>query len=155
MIQRIQSIYLLLGGLCLLAVVFFPVLQFEHLSDQYELSMCSFSNGEEQAAIPGLYWAWLVVAWIAGLIMIANIFGYKNRKGQMAKGRILYVLILIVLALAGWMSVSASDALPQAEWVTVYHIAFYLPAAALAFNWLANRSIRNDEDLVKSLDRLR
>lgn len=36
-----------------------------------------------------------------------------------------------------------------------YRTGFYLPFVSFAFAWLANRAIRNDEELVKSLDRLR
>jgi hypothetical protein len=36
-----------------------------------------------------------------------------------------------------------------------YGLGMYLPVIALAFTFLANRGIKKDEDLVKSVDRLR
>lgn len=155
MLQRIQSVYLLLASLSLLAVVLFPLFAFDGESSSYILKMCLFSNGEESLAIPTLYWVWLSLAWLTGLMLLISIFGFKNRKGQMQKGRIAYVLILAVLVCAYFTGGAAEDLLPEGTWKSVYGISFYLPAAALAFNFLANRAIKGDEDLVKSLDRLR
>ncbi|MFT5185216.1 MAG: hypothetical protein ACI84C_002354 [Flavobacteriales bacterium] len=155
MLQRIQSIYLLLASLLLLAVVLFPLFAFDGASTSFILKMCSFSNGEESLSIPTLYWVWLSLAWLTGLMLLTSLFGFKNRKGQMKRGRLAYVLILAVLVCGYFTGGAAEDMLPEGTWTNVYGIAFYLPAAALAFNFLANRSIKGDEDLVKSLDRLR
>ncbi len=155
MLQRIQSIYLLLASLCLLAVVLFPLYDFNSDAGSFTLKMCSFSNGETALAIPVLYWVWLSIAWLAGLMLLASIFGYKNRGGQLKRGRLAYVLILAVLVCAFFVGGAAKELLPEGTWQSVYGVAFYLPAASLAFNFLANRAIKGDEDLVKSLDRLR
>ena len=37
----------------------------------------------------------------------------------------------------------------------VYHLSFYLLISSIPFLFLANRSVKKDDDLVKSLDRLR
>jgi hypothetical protein len=37
----------------------------------------------------------------------------------------------------------------------VYWIGFYMPVAAIAFQFMANRGIKRDEALVKSVQRLR
>tara|TARA_B100000886_G_scaffold335217_1_gene291949 strand:+ start:57 stop:218 length:162 start_codon:yes stop_codon:yes gene_type:complete len=37
----------------------------------------------------------------------------------------------------------------------VYHVGFYMLISSIPFLFLANRGIKKDEDLVKSLDRLR
>ena len=38
---------------------------------------------------------------------------------------------------------------------TLYSYGFYFPVAALAFQFLANRGIKKDEALVRSVERLR
>tara|TARA_Y100000589_G_scaffold328065_1_gene371367 strand:+ start:49 stop:210 length:162 start_codon:yes stop_codon:yes gene_type:complete len=37
----------------------------------------------------------------------------------------------------------------------VYHVGFYMLISSIPFLFLANRGIKKDDDLVKSLDRLR
>ena len=37
----------------------------------------------------------------------------------------------------------------------VYHVGFYLLISSIPFLFLANRGVKKDDDLVKSLDRLR
>ena len=41
------------------------------------------------------------------------------------------------------------------ELTTLHYIGFYLPIAAVSFQFLANRGIKKDEELVKSVERLR
>ena len=93
---------------------------------------------------------------VIGLLALTAfiMFSYKNRKRQLVLGRVNYFLIL---ALVVFIHVSIKKILGQmgAGQSIVYGISTYLPVVSLVFQFLANRAIKKDEELVKSLDRLR
>ena len=60
----------------------------------------------------------------------------------------------LLLALAGFMAYNTLSSLPP-NGSAQYQAGLALPVVALVFQWLAGRSIRKDEKLVRSMDRLR
>jgi len=68
-------------------------------------------------------------------------------------------LLLVAIILSVYFSVKNMTNLGPLNEVenlkAVYWIGFYLPVAAIAFQFLAMRGIKKDEALVKSVDRLR
>lgn len=99
-----------------------------------------------------------------GLVMLTtvSILLYKNRKRQLAISRlnlILHFLVILTLVVFYYFGTSAvKNTLPvNANLVVSFslEIGFYLLIASLPFLILAIRGIKNDEKLVKSLDRIR
>jgi hypothetical protein len=87
-------------------------------------------------------------------LLLAIVTMFKNRKLQLILGRLSYLLILGYFVLLYWWTDQIAGILvPGSE--AAYGAGIYFPVAALAFVFLANRAIKKDEDLVKSLDRLR
>ena len=95
------------------------------------------------------------VSYIVLALMILTllvIFLFKQRKMQIILTRMSYILILGLIVLL-YLNI---DKIPEGLGATIeYGIGLYVPVAALAFNFLASRAIKNDEKLVRSLDRLR
>ena len=91
-----------------------------------------------------------VIFALAGLIFLADIFLFRNRPLQIKLSNAGVVLTLIGLAYGGflWFSDSAAE-LAEPE------PGLALPSMAIVFGILAARSIRKDEKLVRSADRLR
>lgn len=96
--------------------------------------------------------------WIYNLIVIAVLVAciamFKNRKRQMVLGRLSYLLILGFLVFLYFASDALVDAVTATEPIA-YGAGIYFPVMALVFVFLANRAIKKDEALVRSLDRLR
>lgn len=96
------------------------------------------------------------------LFSLATLFLYKKRKRQLLFCRLnllLHVLILTGVYAFYYLGTAAiKKALPATADLTIsftLEIGFYLLLATIPFLFLAIRGIKNDENLVKSLDRLR
>lgn len=86
----------------------------------------------------------------AALSLIA-ILRYKDRKSQFVLGRLNIILNFILLGLFVYRSQTLSGETDVSE----KGIGILLPILSIVFLVLANKAIKKDEDLVKSVDRLR
>jgi len=76
---------------------------------------------------------------------------YHNRKLQFVIGRLTILVNLILLGLLIYVSLT----LPGEAAVSEKGIGMFIPIFAVLLIVLANKAIKKDEDLVKSVDRLR
>jgi len=88
----------------------------------------------------------------SGALSILSIFMFKNRKLQFVLGRLNIILNFILLGLFVYRSLSISG---ETSDVSEKGIGILLPIFSIVFLVLANKAIKKDEDLVKSVDRLR
>ncbi len=136
MLQRIQTIYLILALITTGILPFvFPLWTFESKSFYFMQDLIF-------AALFGL----------TTTLSLVSIFLFKKRQNQFVLGRLNIILNLILLGLFVYRSLNLSG-----ETVTVSEkgIGMFLPIVAIVFLVLANKAIKKDEDLVKSVDRLR
>lgn len=154
MIQRIQSVYLALAILSMALMFAFKVAGISTADGEAVLTIYGATLNAEPLGLPLLvvppfiYTAIIIVALVIQLLL------FKNRKFQMTVGRVAYLLILgfvVFLYFAGDQLAEAVNATGDLR----YGAGIYFPVAAVAFVFLANRSIKKDEELVRSLDRLR
>ena len=149
MIQRIQSVYLLLASLAGFGQFGLPYLRttsdnpastLPALNDQV---FNPFDN-------PGL----LGLSVLSGLISFVAIFIFKNRalQGRMTGGALLCSVLLAVLLSFSTYQILSS--MPPGGSVQ-YQAGLALPTLSLLLQWLAGKSIKKDEALVRSVDRLR
>ncbi len=136
MIQRIQSLYLLLivliNGILPFFVDLLTTVSGEKINVQNDiLSLCMF----------------LVSAALAFIC----IFFFKNRKNQFVINRLNIILNLFLLGFFVYRSLNLSG---EAE-VSEKGIGMLIPIISIVFLVIANKAIKRDEDLVKSVDRLR
>jgi len=137
MIQRIQTIYLTLTFLLIGVLPFiFPLWTLSDGKDYF------FMQNQIYAILLGLSTA----------ITIYSIVSYKKRQTQFVANRLNIVLNLILLGLFVYHSLNLSG---EAVTVSEKGIGMFLPVLAIVFLVLANKAIKKDEDLVKSVDRLR
>jgi hypothetical protein len=155
MIQRIQSIYFLLASVALLALFAFPlvhgvnvdgVIKTIKIDGVYELV-----NGQPVRTVSFLMLT--IVTILLALVPIISIFMFKNRKLQLALG---YGGILAIIGFSFWMSQTVQKFMGGATLRTDnYGIGMLLSSISIVFLLLATKSIKNDEKLIKSADRLR
>jgi peptidoglycan/LPS O-acetylase OafA/YrhL len=153
MIQRIQTVYLLLASISLILTIWLPFAGFT--TEQTTVVFSIFGVSSSAATVEEIS-SWIPYYLLIGLslgMMLFSISQFKNRKRQLNLGKINYLLLLtiIVLLFLDADSIGKKLGIDKIE----YGLGMYLPVIALAFTFLANRGIKKDEDLIKSVDRLR
>jgi hypothetical protein len=155
MIQRIQSIYLLLAGLVLFALFLFPL---AHDIDINGVSSTISITGVLQKINGAQVHTQLFVPLIAGTVIVGImplilIFLYKNRKQQIM---LCYVYILVIIGFSYWMVQTVKSVTGGLTLTTSnFGIGALLSSVSIVLVLAAVKSIRNDEKLIKSADRLR
>ena len=163
MIQRIQSIFLLLAAILMIGTFFFPLWQkidFETSEMatvdvdalRYE-SFDSNNTGTELIFEKTTIYIAILVA-LSTLTALFSIFQYKNRLRQIQLGALNSFLIAATMFTTVYFVFKAEKMLVM-EIQGDYEFGFYFPIVALFCNYLANRFIRKDEKLVRSADRIR
>lgn len=151
MIQRIQSVYLLLVTILLVATAFMPIGQFvgtdnitTHVFKPLGVTM---ADGTFQST-----WGLFGILILSAVIACCSIFLYRNRMLQIRMtifGSIL--LVGFYIAFLVFMFVLKDDL--QAS----FHLkwALCLPVICIILNYLSFRAIYSDEVMVRAADRLR
>ncbi|MCB0444461.1 MAG: DUF4293 domain-containing protein [Gelidibacter sp.] len=136
MLQRIQTVYLLIAAAISAGLIFV------------------FNLWTTNADLP--FYAkdkvvYLSLFLLSAVLSLVSIFNYKNRKFQFVLGRLNIILNFILLGFFVYQSLNVSG---EAD-VSEKGIGITLPILSIVFLVLANKAIKKDEDLVKSVDRLR
>lgn len=155
MLQRIQSIYLLLATLALAALFIFPLLHNVYVNGIPETikitGVYQDVNGQQQNIQPFI--AISVAAGLVSLLPLVIIFLYKNRSLQTT---LCYITMLVTIGFSFWVSQTAKSAIGDAVVVmSNYGVGIILLSASILFVVLAQKAIQRDDKLVKSADRLR
>ncbi len=153
MIQRIQTVYLVLALVVLSFLFLAPICSYadaEGTSFALSIKDMVGSDGSVVGAKSNV--TLLILSPIAALAVIFMIVQFKNRQKQLSAGRLIYFLLGTIIILA-WFFIEANKY--EGMEITGYGLGYFAPVAALPFIFLANRAIKKDEELVKSLDRLR
>jgi len=157
MIQRIQTTWLLLASLTLFLLFLFPYLQY---FDNFGTAMAIKITGIYQGVSEGVvqiksFILQTIVTVVLALMPLVTIFYFKNRKKQL---QITYLNIFLVILLAVWFYVSSNNAVVEINKTLALEnigIGALLAPLNIVFLYLAAKGIRNDEKLIKSVDRLR
>lgn len=136
MIQRIQSVYLLLVIIISGALPFF-------------VTLWKDAEGAAVVALDELIVFGMYIG--SSALAIIALLAFKNRKLQFVLGRLNIILNFILLGLFVYWSLRVPGEMNISE----KGIGMLLPIISIVFLVLANKAIMRDENLVKSVDRLR
>ena len=136
MIQRIQTIYLLLSAAVSAGLIF--VL---HL----------WTNSDDVPVFAIDEYLYLSLFLGSALLSLISIFSYKNRKFQFVLGRLNIILNFILLGFFVYQLLIP----PGESNISEKGVGIFIPILSIVLLVLANKAIKKDEDLVKSVDRLR
>lgn len=159
MIQRIQTVFLFLVVVAMVLVLIFPIwhqvnpgqTQMATLT-AWSLSTVDVESGEAVESSSKIFIA--LLAFISMGLALFSIFQYKNRTRQMFLNMMNSLAMVINVGLIIWVSHSANEVInPTVNGAFV--IGFWAIFAGMIMNLLANRFIRKDEMLVRSVDRIR
>ncbi|MBU3822907.1 DUF4293 domain-containing protein [Flavobacteriaceae bacterium XHP0103] len=136
MLQRIQTIYLLIvTGISAGLVFLFPLWKLEDGSGFFV---------KDSLLYLGLFLG-------SAILALVSIVMYKNRQLQFVLGRLNIISNFFLLGFFVYQSLNLSGETSVSE----KGIGMFLPIVSIVFLVLANKAIKKDEDLVKSVDRLR
>jgi hypothetical protein len=165
MIQRIQTVFLLLAAIALLASMAFPIWNKTNIQSQEKIELNAFKlehyvvknaeKGEKELLFSKSTIYLAIVAVLAALVSFYSIIQFKNRLTQIKLGALNSLLIAIYLIGSVYISIYQAENMLDPEVRGSYAFGLFLPMMAIVFNMLANRFIRKDEQLVRSVDRIR
>lgn len=141
MIQRVQTIFLFLA-----AAAAFSLFKLPFATSDQAVQASFFEDKvydiQDHIALLSLFIG-------AGTLALLSIFLFNNRKLQMIMTRIALLANVAGLLVAAFFFTDDHNKTGEAG------LGVYLPVAFVIFGLLALRFIRKDENLVKSMDRLR
>lgn len=154
MIQRIQTVYLLLVVVLLVATLFMPLLTLQIGQEFFSMDASGVSSLINQEATAfGTTWGLFALTAIIALVAMVTIFLYKNRILQIRLCVFNALLMIGFYAYVAFLVWRWQGEVPEMQWQLKLGLAF--PVIALILDYLAIRNIGADEALVRSLDRLR
>jgi cell division protein FtsW (lipid II flippase) len=138
MIQRIQTVYLLLTFVITGVLMFF-------------IPLWTLNTGKAFYFMQDQFYT--ILLGLSTMLTIISIISYKKRQNQFVMNRLNIILNLILLGLFVYRSLNLSG--ETSNIVSEKGIGMFLPIVTIVLLVLANKAIKKDEDLVKSVDRLR
>ena len=179
MIQRIQSLLLLLAACAIMTLFVFPIAKYQGQTSvgttvSAELKLIPESNPQmldqitsggdvvvDQASFIKV-WPLTVLAVVVGLIALVSIFLYRNRMLQMRLVAVGFLLNVVYVFLVFFWAVDKFDtvirALPefvQSDLAMTYSLGTWTPIVSVVLLFFAQRAIKSDEAKVRAADRLR
>lgn len=136
MIQRIQTLFMMLSIISMVVLYFvFP----------------SLKNVEGKVILDNSHPLILGLLGLSVLLTSISILKFKKRQQQFVLNRLTIILNFVLLGVFVYRSLTISGETSVSE----KGIGMLLPVISIVFLVLANKAIKRDEDLVKSVDRLR
>ena len=136
MIQRVQTLYLLISAAISGGLIFV----FHLWTTENEAPVFAKDNI-----------TYLLLFLGSALLSLISIFSYKKRQSQFVLGRLNIILNFILLGLFVYQLLIP----PGESQISEKGVGIFIPIFSIVFLVLANKAIKKDEDLVKSVDRLR
>jgi glucan phosphoethanolaminetransferase (alkaline phosphatase superfamily) len=156
MIQRIQTVFLFLVVVGMGITVGFPIWDQSGPESSWSLSAFMLTNLDPSGEVieSTSKWYLAAIASFAGFLALISIFQYKSRARQMMLNMV-NSLLMVGLVAAVFLTTNGVNSALSAEAAGSYQIGFWSILASMVANMLANRFIRKDEALVRSVDRIR
>lgn len=142
-IQRWQSVWLLIAGILVMVFCFIP------MGTLYSSDIADPSSAT--LLFPVDVPVFMVVNILVAVMLFVSIFLFRNIKRQKTLTLVSMLLIVLLMATEGLMLYLWNKDNGGIEWFG----SIFLLLGALAFTFLAYRGICSDERLLKAADRLR
>lgn len=155
MIQRIQSIYLLLTSV--LPVLFLKGNFLKFLNNDGSEMAMNFTGTWKLSGAENLSLLQKHIPLSADIVLITvvsviAIFLYRKRKLQVIFANVIIFLSILLVGLIAYYAFSAAG---KFDATLIPGVKMVIPLLILVFGFLAQRGIKHDENLVRSYDRLR
>lgn len=154
MIQRIQTLYLLLVTILSAVMLFVPLAWFGGSGEDFTLGAFALKSADGEVLHSTVYLGILLV--LSTVLPLVTIFLYRRRMLQIRLCVVEMVFLVGCALMEGiyyYLGSRLVSDLPMAA--HGIRAAIVLPVVNLLFAWLAVRAIFRDELLVRSTDRIR
>lgn len=155
MIQRIQTIYLLVAAILMaLSYAFGVLIGFEEPQSKLyaQLSLLEVTGKATTYSPTPLHYALPLLTGIAVVLQCWAVFAFGNLQRQ---SRIVLWSILVILCYYGVLAYEYFHMSLQLSGSILPDLGAVLPTVALVFAIMALRAIRRDYKLIRSVDRIR
>ena len=153
--QRIQTVFLVIAIVSLLATLIFPIWVHESIGQSHKLFAFHYSiiaqSGEMITTEYMPYCITAILAIASITIALIEIGKYRDRVLQMKLGALNSLFLAGTIACAFIFSNQLTKEFQGGQ----FGLGLWLPGLAVLCNLLANRFIRRDEKLVRDSNRLR
>lgn len=153
MIQRIQSLYLLIIIGLLSAMFFIPLANLNvQEGNMYSFYVHEITQNNVESGISTLNYTGIIILGLMLLNAVFCFFIYKKRILQIRLTTInIFMMIGSIVLL--WYNISSFAKDNDAQ--IFYNIAMVIPIITIILSYLAIRAIGKDEALIRSIDRIR
>jgi amino acid permease len=150
MIQRIQSVYILIATLLAVLMLFLPWVTYNTESTSLVFSVF----GEDSAGTKSANL--LVSIAISVVLSLVSLFLFSDRKKQMKLVRFTMIFMVLTFINFGVLHyLNIENIAAEGELSMSYGISPAFILVNLVLLWLANKAIKKDDDLIRSVERLR
>lgn len=167
MIQRIQTLYLLLATAAVALMFVFPILNLEKQEqgggEKFAVNYQVLTYGIKAIDVPEDKVNYIsqtddsplvgIIIGISGLLTFVSIFLFKFRIVQLNLSR-LAVLTTVIAGVVAFFDYAYNTLIRTAD-VMEFGPAFFIPLVVMVLTLLAVSAIQKDEDMVKAADRVR
>lgn len=160
MIQRVQSLFLI--GVVICMVVFNLFLLWQKADPQTgemvtlsSLMLTFFDAAGDPVSDSTSVWYLMGLSVLAGGLALYEIFRYDNRLLQIKIGFLNTILFAAMIGITLYIVLQIGDRAILPTERGTFGFGFYSVLIAMLLNSFANRFIRRDEALVRSVDRIR
>ncbi|MCI4668446.1 MAG: DUF4293 domain-containing protein [Bacteroidia bacterium] len=167
MLQRIQSIFLLVAMLTNLSILILPVWTFMDKGQGYvetvnalsiqaqqpgeDKSMTAFDHPDTLKMV--MHVSAMGLSIVSGILLLITIFMFNDRMRQKRMAYISVILTMLLLVCLVVLTNSGPSII--AGEMSTAAFGFFMPVVSIMMIWLAINRIQKDEDLVNSVDRIR
>lgn len=153
MIQRIQTVYLLVALLLAVICLCLPVAAFEPVGMGGETVMLNLWEVNPEGVRNWSPWPLFAILLLSCPLCVLAIFSYKDRKRQAALcSSCLWLNMAWVAVYAALVYFKASE--EQIEGATI-RFAACIPVISIVLYFLARKGIKHDDKLIRDMDRIR
>lgn len=153
MLQRIQTVYLLIIVALMVAMLFLPLALLQAGDQFYSFDATGISTIAAQPELVYPTWGLFALTTVISILALVTIFLFRKRILQIRLCIFNAILMLGFYGLFGFFVWVLDGKMEDA--ILSVKIALSFPVIALILDYLAIRNIGADEALVRSLDRLR
>ena len=165
MIQRKQTLYMLVAVVCMAIFTFAKMFTFNAASSSMTLYTYGYSIQEVAAEPVSQLFnlravCMVLLAAISTLLMLVNIFLFKKRELQLSLLMSQYALLVGIIGYGvyyvwSFSSIYAESIAADSALTNVPGWSLCLPVVTLVMNFLAVRGVASDIALLRSVDRIR
>lgn len=153
MLQRIQTVYLLIIVALTVAMLFLPLAVLQSGDQLFCFDATGISTLANQSELVYPTWGLFVLTAIIALLALFTIFLFKKRMLQIRLCIFNAILMLGIYGMVAFFIWNLEGQLDEVTFSVKFALSF--PIISLILDYLAIRNIGADEALVRSLDRLR